>query len=215
MPNWCSNHVTIYGEDFSKVKDLLERKTDDDGLFEHTIGIVKEGYLRDGKYPNLADIKIDDKYFNWYDHNLNEYGTKWDVREIHSEFYDDYVSLGFESAWSSPLEWARKLSEKFKVVVEIEYSEAGNDFGGRSLFKYGCATESENYTYLNWMLVDDTSGTRFMEEIEYIVSDMDKDEFEEYRQDIIESAEEELDSTLVKTVVDILDKLEESTFVKS
>ncbi|MHC4376015.1 MAG: DUF1281 family ferredoxin-like fold protein [Planctomycetota bacterium] len=219
MPNWCSNYVTIYGEDFSKVKDLLLTKTDDDGLFEHTVGIVKEGYLRDEKYQHLGDVILDDKYFNWYDHNVNEYGTKWDVNEISFDVFadpsDEHISFSFESAWSPPLEWARKLSDKFKVIVVIEYAEGGCNFGGRSIFENGDETESEQYTYLNWMLVDDTSGTRFKEEIEYIVSDMDKDEFEEYKQDIIEYVEEQLNSTFVKTVVDVFEELEKSMFVES
>lgn len=216
MPNWCSNYVTIYGEDFSKVKDLLESKTDDDGLFEHTVGIVKEGYLRDGKYERLGDDKIDDKYFNWYDHNVNEYGTKWDVNEVYFEIYEEStISFSFESAWSPPLEWARKLSDKFKVTVVVEYAEAGCNFGGKSVFENGDEEESTQYTYLNWLVVDDISGASLMEEIEYIVSDMDKDEFEEYKQDIIESAEEELDSTLVETVKDVFKELEGAMFVES
>ena len=60
MPNWCNNYITISGEKdkIDRVKTILNLR-EDDYFFKPLLGQADEA--------------------NWYDENLNNLGTKWDV----------------------------------------------------------------------------------------------------------------------------------------
>ena len=70
---------------------------------------------------------------NWYDWNLINWGTKWDV------FYDDLilsnhgdigVSISFETAWSPPEEIFHYIYENFDCDIEVEFDEPGVGYRG-------------------------------------------------------------------------------------
>lgn len=71
---------------------------------------------------------------NWYDWNLINWGTKWDV------FYDDVVlsdygdtpkvSISFETAWSPPEEVFNYIYENFECDIEVEFDEPGVGYKG-------------------------------------------------------------------------------------
>ena len=51
---------------------------------------------------------------NWYNWNLDNFGTKWDAYEI-SEIIreNDFARLSFHTAWSPPKKWLDTVMKKF------------------------------------------------------------------------------------------------------
>jgi hypothetical protein len=89
MPNWCSNEVIISGdkEEIKKLKDKAFKKNKDGAeIFQ---------------FNNLIPRpKKEEK--NWYNWNINNWGTKWDVEA--TSHYEDETSLEmeFDTAWGPP-----------------------------------------------------------------------------------------------------------------
>lgn len=67
---------------------------------------------------------------NWYDWNIMNYGTKWDI-EVEKDSYEKYEEefyCYFETAWSPPEIFLRKLQEKFpKLDIVLKYDLEGSD----------------------------------------------------------------------------------------
>lgn len=146
MPNWCSNTLEL-----QDTCDAIEQKLDnmgDIGLFQTLVTTNRAPYYKDDKIPHLMDVIEDDKYFDWYSHNCNEYGTKWDV---HDFYYNDGV-FTFDTAWSPPTEFAQKLSEQYQINCRLEYSEPGWDVAGIIYFENGEVVEEERYSYWEYVL---------------------------------------------------------------
>lgn len=191
MPNWCSNTITISGNDIAKVRHLIENiEQPKESLFENTVGTFKDNYIKDGE-------------FNWYDHNITEYGTKWDVDYFHFEATDDELTIGLETAWSPPLAYCRHLSERFDITVHISYSEQGCDFAGQSSFTAGEETLSETYSFISWTYLDGF----LREELEFNTEHMDVDEFDEYVEDITSVLKDEVGAWAVNDAQIIFDEI--------
>ena len=132
MPNWCYNNIEIKGEpnDIKKISNIIENlKKEDDMLFQSLIGLP-EG--------------IDSEKYNedWYDINVEWFGTKWDVGlEFVQEIKEDYILFSGETAWSPPIDFCIELSRLYNVQVEIYYEEPGCDFCGK------CWIDSEGGCY--------------------------------------------------------------------
>jgi hypothetical protein len=131
MPNWCYNHLTLSNDDVSKI-DALEailkskdgQDTDDGSLFQH---------LR----PRPAD-----QADNWYDWNINHWGTKWEVTPNDwSRDGDNTIFVTFDSAWSPPTALYEHLTEE-GWIVDAFYEESGMGYVG----KYSDG-EDEQYEY--------------------------------------------------------------------
>jgi len=72
MPNWCSNSIEISGETekIDRIRTILSLREDNDDMFFK---------------PLLG--QTDDE--NWYDDNINNLGTKWDVSVSKDNFYTE------------------------------------------------------------------------------------------------------------------------------
>lgn len=113
MPNWCSNSLTLK-HDKEKI-DLLEKQIRESDVFFH--------HLR----PRPSDQDA-----NWYEWNIQNWGTKWDVNVNEGYFErigDDILRLSFETAWSPPIELYNFLFEE-GWDVEAQYYEPGIGFIG-------------------------------------------------------------------------------------
>jgi len=70
---------------------------------------------------------------NWYDWNIANWGTKWDVGEEGSDVGytegDTTVGLSFDSAWSPPIQFYDKM-EELGFTVKAYYYEPGMAFCG-------------------------------------------------------------------------------------
>lgn len=63
---------------------------------------------------------------NWYNWQIENWGTKWDCYDHRGEGDDGFII--FETAWSTPINAMVKLSELFEdITIEVKYAD--EDFG--------------------------------------------------------------------------------------
>ena len=138
MPNWCNNYITISGEKdkIDRVKTILNLR-EDDYFFKPLLGQADEA--------------------NWYNENLNNLGTKWDV-SVDKDTIDESdseISFSCESAWSPPVAGMVNVCKKYGVDCIMTYEEAGNDFYGKTTIDTDGTYEEEDYGYREGMYVLD------------------------------------------------------------
>jgi hypothetical protein len=140
MPNWCSNHITVRGNQ----KEIQEIATAmQDGRFLDSVIPVPEDLKRDGSAtsggPNAdlydqirAENTEKHGYSNWYDFCVDRWGTKWEVdcQDVQIEDDGQTVSCAFDSAWSPPTGVAEALVSK-GLSVTLYYYESGMGFVGK------------------------------------------------------------------------------------
>jgi hypothetical protein len=85
-------------------------------------------------------------YSSWYDFNVANWGTKWDVESDNVEIEDaNTVTAGFDSAWAPPTRAYEQLMD-LGFEVEAFYYEPGMQFVGKwdngsdDYYEYGGAT---------------------------------------------------------------------------
>jgi hypothetical protein len=143
MPNWCSNYITITGDEKSigLVTRILEgiplHERDNSNVFETLIG--REPEINEENYNNGG----------WYDSNIGWFGTKWDVsyNECQFEFSENTIIMMPQTAWSPPIGFGVRLHEKYGVNVELQYEEPGCDFCGKTTIENQSVVE-EDYGFL-------------------------------------------------------------------
>jgi len=119
MPNHVTNQLVIYSDEEGEVQRILEEiktVTDEeyrpldfekiiphpDNLFTGNLGLnEREQCAREGR-PN------------WYDWQIENWGTKWNAYDISVED-DGYgqVTITFDTAWTAPLPIIDALREKY------------------------------------------------------------------------------------------------------
>ena len=115
MPNWCINNITIEHDDPAMV-DRFERA--------YNSGKTCEEFL-----PMPEDTGDD-----WYNWNVNNWGTKWDIGKPEQYGFKatrmgNQVSASFDSAWVPPIGLYGKLF-KLGYNVKATYWEPGMAFCG-------------------------------------------------------------------------------------
>jgi len=156
MPNWCENHLSIYGSE-EEMNRLIEIISKDGGEFE----------LLEKLYPTPEDLLIGDApmtnhteqqkanlekhgYTDWYQWRVDNWGTKWaenDLRveqELTTKDGESCIAFGFDTAWGPPLEAFDKISKDFsKIAFCLYYEEPGMGFCGRKVWANGELMESQ------------------------------------------------------------------------
>jgi hypothetical protein len=145
MPNWCTNSIVITGEApvIKQIADVItECEKNKGSLFESLIG------------RSFAGTDTEYEEGGWYKHNIERFGTKWDVRMgeenglgNEASIGDDNISLNLWTAWSPPSSFCEHLTAKYPVVVEMQFEEGGCDFFGKESFEAGKMTSQEIYSY--------------------------------------------------------------------
>ena len=142
MPNWCSNHVTVRGTDPAEIQRLADAF--DEGKFCNAVIPVPQdltdtvsGFLGSGDEQKALEAKTAANiekygYGNWYDYQVDKWGTKWDVSCDSVEIDEDGLGFSgnFESAWSPPVPIAAALAEQ-GFEVTLYYYEPGMGFCGK------------------------------------------------------------------------------------
>lgn len=139
MPNWCSNQVTLTGPK-NVISEILETKLSLQEIFP----CPQE--LKDTESPakfNDKEKAISNKekygFQDWYDWQVANWGTKWDIGPIENLTMDENgdgtytIYTLFDSAWSPPVEAFKNLYEKYKsqgLELHLEYFESGCRFLG-------------------------------------------------------------------------------------
>jgi len=121
MPNWCSNTAIINAPRpvIDELRQVLEdaRAGADRGLL---------GWMR--PMPQSEQE-------NWYDWNVSNWGTKWEVHEVYvnDATEEDSITISFDSAWSPPVEAFRHWAEQDgRVTFTLKYYEPGMGYVGEA-----------------------------------------------------------------------------------
>ena len=120
MPNWCSNRARITGP-APVIKEITEILNQDN--------------------PELLNWMVPQPNFendqDWYQWNVNNWGTKWDICDVYidNDAEEDSITFSFSSAWAPPVEafhtWA---AGDGRVEFSLEYWEPGCGFVGTTTY---------------------------------------------------------------------------------
>lgn len=143
MPNWCSNSLTITGDE-----KLLTRFLSENAFLEDD-GKVIPGTIDFSRSVPPPDPKPAD--FDWYWWNVRHWGTKWNNskdEQILDRDSPTHASGGLNTAWAPPKAWVTAVARKYQGLrFVLEYEEPGMDFAGRFVAEY--VTENGGYFYTN------------------------------------------------------------------
>ena len=113
MPNWCQNVAYIDHEDKQKIDFMVEELD------------KKEPQLFNSVMPRPVEEEE-----NWYDWNVANWGTKWDVSFDSIERVNpNTVQASFDSAWAPPTVAYERLID-LGFYVKAYYYEPGMCFAG-------------------------------------------------------------------------------------
>lgn len=163
MPNWVMNSLSISGspEVIAKIKAQLSapyevRQYDFRTEENQTIkveqpfsfwNIIKPTDLE--AYED-AKGKPQDGRDHWYNWNIRNWGTKWDVREVQFSETPESLGFGFDTAWAPPVEAIDKLAEQYPTAsIELAYTEE-QGWGGVIEWEDGIGNETDSYEYKCW-----------------------------------------------------------------
>lgn len=137
MPNWCSN--SLQGKGLTKLNIFTKNELD----FEKIVPspVKKEDcpdeYLVGVGTEVKSYIELDKKrpWFNWYEFNCCEWGTKCNACDSYLEEDSDKVS--FLTAWDIPSPIVKRISEmlgnielthKYSYEEDWEYDEENDEY---------------------------------------------------------------------------------------
>jgi len=127
MPNWCSNVATINHGDKEKIDVIeteLSKDKDDVALFQMLCPCPEE------------------QKDNWYEWNINNWGTKWEASIYDFERLDDNnIRVNFDTAWGPPVSLYDYLFENGYDTTAY-YDECGMAFCGK--YEFG---SNDEYDY--------------------------------------------------------------------
>lgn len=149
MPNYVKNVLKIKTH---KIDDLMNKITSPNKTVEHPLFPIDYVIDFDKIIPQPRKIEdcsplyiipetkrekpgieiTDDRsWFNWYNWNIDNWGTKWNAYDNYTIIKKSYVIFVFSTAWSTPDEIYRKLAE-MGYVMDIKYADedlGGNNYG--------------------------------------------------------------------------------------
>ena len=142
MPNWCNNSITLKHKDPAMIDRAFKALCD--GKFLHEFIPVPQDLLdtvsgfmgEDKREAHEAQQKANLEkygYATWYDHNVNQWGTKWDVGGddgLIQKLDDNTLQASFDSAWAPPVNAYEKLCA-LGFEIEAYYNESGMAFCGK------------------------------------------------------------------------------------
>lgn len=142
MPNWVNNALRITSSKPERIQAIREKlfTTDDQGNLYLSLAVLIPEDHSDPDYwvdPETARIMPENlneegKVFDWYSFRCDKWGCKWDVDPDQcniEEDTDSNIYVGFESPWSCPVEWYRKLVAAFPdVSVELVAMDEAMDY---------------------------------------------------------------------------------------
>jgi hypothetical protein len=184
MPNWVYNGLTIEGNP-EQVKSLMAQMNkpfihsiiaNGDLAYEvkqtkyvnpifafHNIYSYRDAGITDevyhGQPPRSADFAEAMKFEtnDWYNFNVREWGTKWDVAVSEDNKYPDtymeeaengenyVVYYNFNTAWSRPLGALEKLSAQYPTLLFTLSYEEETGWGGEMEFLRGIVISESEY----------------------------------------------------------------------
>lgn len=139
MPNWCENQTIITG-DTATVKKFMNDFC---------------GFDSEYKFANIVPLpQTDESLSDWFQ-AVEVWGTKWDLNNDYLTVSDDSDLIGsdedlkrFEfsylTAWSPPLSFWQKVSEKYPSLrIDSFYIEPGIGYYGQFIAINGSSQDYE------------------------------------------------------------------------
>ena len=68
----------------------------------------------------IGDLSLQERQTNpnnWYDWNLTNLGTKWNVSDAYYTKNENEIIYEFETAWSPPTSWLEKTANKYPNLI--------------------------------------------------------------------------------------------------
>lgn len=194
MPNWCEGNLKVEGNP-TKVKELVDFLNTP---FERNHKEVFKNEIVTTKYSNPVfsfwnvlkpEPEEMEEYTNseyWYNWNIANWGTKWDIANVDGENYfsthldsskleDGVVYYNFSTAWSPCSPVIALISEKFpEVRLRYTYAEPGINFWGVEVYADGLVSEVGGESLSH-------EAYRIMGDVENCVCGWDSDEENYYK----------------------------------
>lgn len=153
MPNWVYNSLHAIGSPSEVSRFVRRMKTENSefdfnaiapchpDLMNATSGWSKdEATMAKWKREHEANL-AKHGYATWYDFCCEEWGTKWNAREIEIDFFEGCkaVHVNFTTAWDTPRALMEKISREFPTLeFEVEsHNEDSGIEGERITYKGG------------------------------------------------------------------------------
>ena len=107
MPNWCYTTLNINGSK-EQIKELRV--------------LVLDAIENDNRLCNAIIPRPEAEAENWYDWNITNWGSKWDVTDMFVDYEDDtQLNLSFATAWSPIIPIFDELVKRgFRVFAEYQ-----------------------------------------------------------------------------------------------
>ena len=141
MPNWCNNSITLEHKDSAMVQRAYDALREGrflqefipcpQDLIDTVSGFMGEDKRAAHEAQQEANLEKYG-YANWYDFNVNEWGTKWDVGGddgLMQMLSPNTLQASFESAWAPPVAAYEKLCA-MGFTIKAFYDESGMCFCG-------------------------------------------------------------------------------------
>ena len=141
----CTHNKYVCG-----CESVAQPDPENEGKFMWVIDGKKVEYH--GKCPTHNEHSFSNHPDNWYNWNINNWGTKWSAAEVWNDRIDDdgkvdgHTSYNFDTAWSPAEPVVAALAEKFPTLrIAHRYCEAGMGYAGEVLYANGAEIRREEY----------------------------------------------------------------------
>jgi len=126
MPNWVYSSLKITSDDKTLLKEYQEKfKTPE---MEFSL--------------NTIITRPEDKDVDWYDWNVSNWGTKWDVSDVETNHSEGELVYSFSTAWSAPMPVIEKLMADPKLRIVLFYEEE-QGWGGQLIMENSVISEHQ------------------------------------------------------------------------
>ena len=184
MPNWVYTDMTVIGPE--KALDAFFDecfRRDESGRWQLDFNaVIPQPESEEGlppRYIRKADDCVmpypDKLWFNWYEWNVANWGTKWNACDCSVNHPTPTRFLcWFSTAWTAPEQIFWKLAESHPdLIFEFDWIEEQGAFGpnGKMRFKYGELDWRETY--------EDGSKEAYEHQFERYPADRELYEFDE------------------------------------
>ncbi len=141
MPNWCNNSITLEHKDSAMVQRAYDALREGRFLQEFipcpqalrdTVAGFKGESEREAHEAQQRDNIEKHGYKDWYDWQVANWGTKWDVGGddgLMQMLSSNTLQASFESAWAPPVNAYEKLCA-MGFTIKAYYDEPGMCFCG-------------------------------------------------------------------------------------
>ena len=139
MPNWCNNTLTVEGAE-KEVQRFKQRAKSKASKGDADLSLACLYPIPEGVYQGNLGPEESQRYGknNWRDWCITHWGTKWDADATLTNEIPDFLVYEFESAWSPPVAWLKKVARDFpRLRFTLIYDEPRMGFAGTAIADQG------------------------------------------------------------------------------